>query len=44
MKINLIQNDAFTGCTARFAGADVTGPTMPGTDLSSTGGLAAAMA
>ena len=42
MKID--QNDAFTGCTARFAGADVAGPAMPGTDLSSARGLAAAMA
>jgi hypothetical protein len=44
MKINLIQHDEFAACTARFAGADVTGPTVPGAVLSSAGGLAAAMA
>jgi hypothetical protein len=44
MKLNPIQNDTFTGSTARCAGADVTGPAMPGTDLSITGGSAAAIA
>ena len=44
MKINLIHTHTFAGSTARCAGADVTDLAKPGTDLSDTSGVAAAMA